>query len=277
MKRISLLGLTFVAFSAVQAGAADLPRKAPVAAAPFVCPTCNWTGFYIGANVGGSIGVVGNTDALSGFPTGAGFPATGNPYLSSDAKRALPGWIAGGQVGFNWQAPASPFVFGIEGDWQFSSEKSTMSVLGQNIGAALLSSGYTDEMKIKSIATARGRIGVSNMGYLWYLTGGGAWAQIESNYALTSSIPAVTFASPFGASFNTNRFGWALGGGVETCLFDGNWSAKLEYLYVNFGTLTNAIQTPTTAAGTFAAFTSTNRVDDHLVRVGLNYHFGGWR
>jgi outer membrane immunogenic protein len=272
MKRIALIGLSFVAFSAVQASAADLPVKAAPAPS-LICPTCNWSGFYIGVNAGGSIGIVQNTDAISGFPTGAGFPATGNPYLSSDTKRALPGWIAGGQVGFNFQPTGSPWVFGIEGDWDYSAERSTMNVLGQNIAASLFSSGYQDEQRIKSIATFRGRLGWSNMGYLWYVTGGGAWASIDSNYVLSSNLPAVTFASPFAVGFNTNKFGWTIGGGVETCLWDGHWTAKLEYLYVNFGTIGYAFSTPTTTAGTFATFTSSNRVDDHLVRAGINYKF----
>ena len=38
---------------------------------------------------------------------------------------------------------------------------------------------------------------------------------------------------------------------------------------------TNTITTPTTAAGTFAVFNSNNKIDDHLIRVGLNYRFGG--
>jgi len=66
MKRIFLAGLSLVAFSAVQAGAADLPVKAR-APAPLICPSCNWTGFYIGANIGGSIGVIQNTDAIQAF------------------------------------------------------------------------------------------------------------------------------------------------------------------------------------------------------------------
>jgi len=272
MKKFLLGGATLVAMFVGPAMAADMPVKAKVAP-PLICPSCNWTGFYIGGNIGGSIGVIQNTDGLSGFPTGAGFPAAGNPYLSSNVKRALPGGIGGGQVGYNWQSGS--LVLGVEADWQFSREKSTLNVLGQNIAAALFTSGYSDEEKIKSFATARARLGWAHDSYLWYVTGGGAWAQIGSNYTLTSSIPATTFASPVSAGFSTNKTGWTIGGGVETCLWDGNWSAKLEYLYLDLGSVANTFTTPTTAAGTFAVFNSNNKIQDHIIRVGLNYRFGG--
>ncbi len=273
MRKLLLTTTALVSFVAVgSAGAADLPVKAPYAPA-VICPACNWSGFYLGVNVGGSIGVIQNTDGLSGFPTGAGFPAAGNPFLSSDVKRALPGIFGGVQGGFNWQT--GNLVLGVEADWQFTDEKSTLTVQGQNLAAALFTNSYTDQERIKSLGTARARLGWAHDSYLWYVTGGAAWARIDSSYTLVSSIPAVTFPSPFAASFSTDKVGWTIGGGVETCLWNSNWSAKLEYLYVNLGTLTNSFATPPTAAGTFATFTSANKIEDHIIRVGLNYRFGG--
>jgi opacity protein-like surface antigen len=66
----------------------------------------------------------------------------------------------------------------------------------------------------------------------------------------------VTFGSPQAASFNTTKSGGTVGGGVEKRLW-GGWTAKAEYLYVNLGSFNHVIQTPTTAAGTFATFSST--------------------
>jgi outer membrane immunogenic protein len=271
MKRILLATVALIGWSGATF-AADMPVKAPVA--PMVCPTCNWSGFYIGVNAGGSIGVDSNVDRLSGFPTGGGFP--NNPYLSSDDKRALPGGLGGAQIGFNWQA--GNWVFGGEADWQYSNERSTLTVTGQDLAATLFTSSYSDEERIKSLGTARARLGWASDGWLWYVTGGAAWARVESNYVLTSSLPAVTFASPVSVGFATNKGGWTVGGGVETCLGtfgSSNWSAKLEYLYVDLGSITNAFQTPTTTAGTFATFSSSNSIRDHIIRVGLNYRFSG--
>jgi len=273
MKRIILGGLAIpallIAAPLTTVNAADMPVKA--ALAPPACPPCNWTGFYFGGNVGGSIGVSRTVDAMSGFPAGAGAV---NPFLTVGDTRALLGAIGGGQIGYNWQS--GHVVIGVEADWQASSEKSTLTgTWGSLTGGGGLILGASDEEKIRSIGTARARLGWANDDYLWYVTGGGAWGSIRSDYTLTSNAPATTFASPASASFTTNKGGWTVGAGVETCLGWGvgnHWSAKLEYLYVNLGTVNNAFTTPITAAGTFATFTSSNRIEDHIIRVGLNYH-----
>jgi len=64
--------------------------------------------------------------------------------------------------------------------------------------------------------------------------------------------------------------GWTVGGGVEAALW-GNWTGKLEYLYIDFGTFNNALIgiVPITPVAT------SSRVTDQIVRVGLNYRFGG--
>jgi outer membrane immunogenic protein len=274
MKKLLLASTALVAFAAAgTASAADLPVKAPPA--PVVCPECNWNGFYFGVNAGGSIGVFSNADAISGFPTFAGFPATGNPFLSSSDKRALPGFMGGAQVGWNFQPAGSHVVFGVEADWDFSSERSTLIVQGQNIAATLFTINYTDQERIRDLGTFRGRIGWAHDSYLWYVTGGGAWARIDSDYTLGSSFPVTTFPSGTSESFRTTKGGWTIGAGVETCLWGSGWSAKLEYLYVNLGTITNTFQTVPTAAGTFSTFASENKIEDHIIRVGLNYRFGG--
>lgn len=270
MKKFLLTTTALVAVAAAgSASAADLPVKAPVAPA-LVCPTCNWTGFYIGVNAGGSIGVDRSLDTLSGFPAGAGAV---NPFLTVGDTRALPGGLGGAQFGYNWQSGS--VVFGGEVDWQFSSERSTMTgTWGSLTGGGGLTISSSDEERIRSLGTARARLGWAHDGFLWFVTGGGAWANIQSNYTLTSNIPATTFASPDYVSLSTNRTGWTIGGGVETCLWN-NWSAKIEYLYVNFGTYTNSFTTPVTAAGTYSPFSNSNSLDEHIIRVGVNYRFGG--
>jgi outer membrane immunogenic protein len=269
MKKLLITSAALAALIGTPALAADMPVKA--APAPLVCPSCNWAGFYFGGNVGGSIGVVRTVDAMSGLPAFAGAV---NPFLTVSDTRALPGAIGGGQIGFNWQS--GNVVLGVEADWQASSEKSTLTgTWGSLTGGGSLILGSADEMKIRSIGTARARLGWAHDDFLWYVTGGGAWGNIQSNYTLTSNSPANTFASPALASFNTTKGGWTIGGGVETCLGWGvgnHWSAKLEYLYVNLGTVNNAFTTAVTAAGTFSPYTSSNKIEDHIIRVGLNYH-----
>ena len=60
--------------------------------------------------------------------------------------------------------------------------------------------------------------------------------------------------------------------GIEGA-FGGSWSAKLEYLYMDFGRAD---------AGTFALAPASvigahvsSRFTDHILRAGINYRFGG--
>ena len=66
------------------------------------------------------------------------------------------------------------------------------------------------------------------------------------------------------------RAGWTAGAGIEGAL-GGGWSAKLEYLYLDLGKLQQTVTT--TGVGTVVAFNS--RLTDNIVRVGLNYRWGG--
>ncbi len=91
-----LIGCCACAFVAAPALAADLPVKAPPAPAPI--PVFSWTGFYLGANVGGAWSNSTITDNVTGAS------------LSTDNS----GFIGGGQVGFNYQV--NNWVFGVEWD-----------------------------------------------------------------------------------------------------------------------------------------------------------------
>jgi outer membrane immunogenic protein len=257
----------FLAAGSLEASAADLVR-APAAVAPVptpVVPVYNWTGFYIGFNAGGSIGSDANSTAVSVFPP----TAINNPVVSSDVRRALPGGIAGGQIGYNWQLGPS-WVFGVEGDWQWSSQRNTSNFTGQDFGSLLITGSYAEEEKINSIATARARFGWARDGFLWYVTGGGAWAELKDDYTLTSSLPAAIFPSPIGINLSATKSGWTIGGGVETHL-GGNWTAKVEYLFVDLGSVSHTFTIPVAPVSTLVAFDTTHSVQDHIIRIGVNY------
>src|SRR5580700_3175231 len=104
--RIAVTALLLAAPLGV-ASAADMPVKAPPAPPP---PAYSWTGFYIGVNGGGAQG---NTSW--NYYTPGGIPTAG--WASHDVS----GGMAGGTVGFNWQAPGTHWVAGIEGDWDWSN------------------------------------------------------------------------------------------------------------------------------------------------------------
>jgi outer membrane immunogenic protein len=95
-------------------------------------------------------------------------------------------------------------------------------------------------------------------------------------------FPAALQPGPFLATtgnFSNSKTGWTIGTGVETRL-GGGWSAKLEYLYVDLGNVTDVLPIPINPAfgaafvnGGGAGMTSTLHVTDNIIRAGLNYTF----
>jgi outer membrane immunogenic protein len=248
--RLAAGSLAVLAFAGVvgvapSASAADIPVKAP----RYAPAVWDWSGFYIGVNAGGSIGRV---------PTQT-FVGTNN----SGAFNISPaGFIGGGQVGYNYQITPHLLV-GVEGDFQGASQKDS-SCLDDACPAGGPGS-ITAEQKLDWFATARARLGFTKGDWLWYVTGGGAWARVHNDFVITPSVGTGAVSS-----VDANLSGWTVGGGVETHIA-GPWSAKLEYLYMNLGSFANVAQIPN---GT--TFTMTSDVRDHIVRAGVNYKlFGG--
>ena len=155
------------------------------------------------------------------------------------------GWLIGGTVGYNHQIGS--WVFGLEGDWDWADIKDSSAC-----GA------FSCETKNSWIATARGRVGYAFDRWLPYFTGGAAFGKVEAN----STNPAAPGASD-------TRTGWTVGGGVEYA-FLANWSAKIEYLYVDLGSFD-------CNAGCSGAAGVASSVDykTNIIRAGLNYKFSG--
>ena len=179
----------------------------------------------------------------TGFYVGAnlgyGWANVGTSGVSND----LTGVIGGGQLGYNWQT--GPLVFGIEGDFQGSGESRSDS-------ATILGTTFAVDQKIPWFATLRGRIGYAWGPAMLYFTGGASW----QNYKLSVSALGTT------VSDDSTKTGWTLGGGGEW-MFAPQWSAKVEYLYMDTG------DTDVTLFGT----TFTGRAKNNVIRAGVNYHF----
>ena len=113
MKR-TLIGIAAItSLLATGALAADLPMGPYTRAPVFAEPLFNWTGFYVGGNVGYSFGRSSDTSTLTG--------STGAALFGSAGTSNLTGVIGGAQIGYNWQI--RNFVVGIEADIQGSNEK----------------------------------------------------------------------------------------------------------------------------------------------------------
>jgi outer membrane immunogenic protein len=87
------------------ARAADLPMGVPPAPPP-VRAAYDWSGFYLGLNLGGTFANLTQTATITGGPL------AGTSAPSSSSGNAV---LGGVQAGYNWQADR--FVFGIEGDF----------------------------------------------------------------------------------------------------------------------------------------------------------------
>jgi outer membrane immunogenic protein len=283
MKKTLISSVAFGALLAGSAMAADMPLRMPVKAPP--PPVETWTGFYLGINGGGSIGHSPTTDGqIFNSPT----PALNGIILGNESFNHSPiGGIFGGQAGFNWQL-APNIVWGVEADGQWSGEKDTASLFAcgtQNTaffgpGGQAFNECLSDEQKLRWFATARARLGWADSRWLWYVTGGGAWGQVEDNETL-GITPAIGFttAGPLlagvtAASFTHTKGGWTVGGGVETKLWSG-WSVKLEYLFVDLGSYTDSFTIAAAAPGNTVTTSTTSHFQDHIVRAGLNYRFWG--
>jgi outer membrane immunogenic protein len=269
--------------------AADMAVKA--LAAP---PPPSWTGFYVGGNIGGawadrSASYAGNDPAATVLVTGA--LGTGGQPISSNSF-GMSGVTGGIEAGYNWQIDRS-WLLGIEADFNGSGLKGTGNSTSflQQVTGATFAQTVSDQQNIDWYGTVRGRLGwLPTPNVLLFGTGGFAYADVRNSGNYSTSGPFVApfgfSATPFSFSCTSNstcfagssssvRAGWTLGGGAEW-LFWRNWSAKIEYQYVNLGGGGVRITANATEPGaaTPSSFNANFARDDfQVVRVGVNYHF----
>ncbi|HMG79885.1 MAG TPA: outer membrane beta-barrel protein [Xanthobacteraceae bacterium] len=259
MNRLLLAGISLVGLSGV-ATAADMPLKAPP---PPPVPAWSWTGFYAGLNGGYSFGR---------DPFMQNDPDQGGLFSQTPSMVTPRGGLFGGQLGYNWQL--NHVVLGLEGDAQWAHQDSTscaVTCFYDNITNEFTAS--TMRQKLDWFATARARVGWANDGYLLYVTGGPAWGRVSETDTLNFEILA-----PAAQSFARTLTGSAIGGGIEARVW-GNWTAKVEYLHLNLGSMTNIANLTFQPVGPVAAgpftLTTTSSVRDDIIRVGVNYKFAG--
>jgi outer membrane immunogenic protein len=267
--------------------AADMPVKAP----PPPVVINNWTGWY----VGGDMGWAWSRDAFDHSPIfadpGAALPidaaaqtAAASPVLKGN------GPTAGFHGGYNWQI--NSFVVGVEADGA-----------GMNVGRSVtgtfpfpstptLTFPAANSFEVDWQATLRARAGFAANDWLLYGTGGLAVAGIREAQTIGNLITGSA-TSMFSA--NSTRAGWVAGGGIEK-MFGPNWVLRVEYLHADYGNVDRSTvfaaspgafvniscipgSTPFTApaggSSTTAGCSLNNHVTTDLVRVGVSYKFGG--
>jgi outer membrane immunogenic protein len=209
------------------ASAADM--RLPVKAPPIVEAAYNWSGFYIGVHAGYAWGEL---------------TSANDPTIDHEPK----GGLFGGQIGYNWQF--NSLVLGVEVDAAYSTvDGGDTTTFGpfQIIG----------DHEMKYLATARGRIGYAHDRMLIYATGGYAWSKVEGNINVVGVVTG---------SDTVKLSGWTVGGGIEYA-FAPNWTARLEYLFVDFDSETTSMN---------LGFPFQDQIDKNLniIRFGINYRWG---
>jgi outer membrane immunogenic protein len=210
------------------------------------------------------------------------------PPASSVTERLpdLSGFIGGGQVGYNIQA--ANWVYGIEGDMQWANQKGSANYLcgapaaiaataaclagATNFPVGAAGTGLTTSQKLEWFGTLRGRVGLLvSPTALGYITGGLAFGSVNTIGTLSGfNLAQAPVATTFSGS-QTNA-GWTIGTGLEARLAGTNWTAKLEYLYIDLGKLNNSVA-QAAAIGVPIGANLSSRVIDNLIRVGGNYKF----
>jgi len=147
------------------------------------------------------------------------------------------GGLVGVTAGYNWQS--GQWVFGLEADIDWASIKGSTAC-----GA------FSCETKNTWLGTARGRLGYAFDRVMPYITGGAAFGDVKATQL------------GIGSTSDTN-VGWTVGAGIEAAVI-ANWTAKIEYLYVDLGDVSCTACLPVASNVDFRT---------HIVRAGLNYRF----
>ena len=258
----SLLLITFFAVSGVftPASAADVQAhnftKAPSASDP----AYNWGGWYVGVNAGGNWGRSDVSSRVGG--------ATANQQAiaaANSGQMKSNGFTGGGQIGYNHQVDR--WLFGVEADANYFGIRHSRTVAAP-FPIGISSFTTTNAVSTDWLFTLRPRIGYAVDRTLFYATGGLALTELKYNASFADGASQAE-----AAGFTKTKAGWVAGLGMEHA-FGNNWSAKVEYLFSDFGkqSVTGPYLGQSPAPGL-----ATQDIDlkAHSLRGGLNYHFGG--
>jgi len=243
------------------ASAADMnmPMNAPQQ------PAYQWSGCYVGLNVGGGASgtnfasaVDPGTHLLGADP--AVVAASGGDGHGGD------GLLAGGQTGCNWQSGL--VVAGLEGDFDYFHSNAWFSNNSNTLSDGVTPFTLGQSLTTNYLATIRPRVGIAADRNLAYLTAGVAFTRVS--YLESYSDGAVPAGSGSAAA-SKSLVGWVAGAGWEYA-FDNHWIFRAEYLYASFPTV-NALGAITDAGGGANTLHGSSDLVTQLLRAGVNFKF----
>jgi outer membrane immunogenic protein len=232
MKKSLMIGTALGALIAAPAFAADMPLKARPYAEPV--PVFSWTGCYVGVH--------------------AGFGAMHDSWTDENGN----GGLAGGQVGCNYQS--GMLVVGIEGEAWWSGLRTKFNS-HDTFGS------LEERTKNKWDYTVAGRFGVALDRTFIYGKAGWAWGRFDFDGIQVNDCEGSCTST---ASARATLNGALLGAGIEHAL-TSNWTAKIEYNFINYGSrdVTHTVTDP------FDSFTfvESRSAQKHIIKLGANYKF----
>lgn len=274
------LAVTGAIMATASAALADgmAKRGGSIKDAPMAAPF-SWTGFYVGANVGGAWVSDDARGVAADDATSTRIEALANAgLLSRNFGGDGAGAIFGVQAGYNHQMQG--VVIGFESDFQGSTAGSssntrlTGTIPGDGAGFV----DYTYNSNLEWFGTVRGRLGVlMSPTLLAYVTGGFAYGLVERSFGVAAVGTGANSFNTFGRNKSLDT-GWTVGGGLEAAL-GGGFSVAAEYLYLDLGG--NSFRTTNFGGGGAIACGAANcnvnvrggDVETHLARLKLNYKF----
>jgi outer membrane immunogenic protein len=262
MKRAFITVAALATFVGTPALAADMALKAP----PPPASVATWTGWYIGADVGGTW--FNQSATWNPLPTAAAFGAN----TITGTERAS-GVIGGVYAGYNYQISPSGLV-GIEADISGTRANGNVTQTWTTFGTAtpIPGSFNSQSSRLDWLSSVRGRLGVlATPSLLAYVTGGAAWGGF--NYSATDSNGVAgggLYTAPV-SSFNKTQSGFVVGGGLEW-MATHNWLFRAEYLYYGFNSGPNVIGTSVNFP-TFPSNYVWGKANVNVARVGAAYKF----
>jgi outer membrane immunogenic protein len=248
MKRILLASVVFVTVAGAPAFAADI--RVPVyRSPPPPVYIFNWTGCYVGGNVG-YLWAEKDITFLNSF-------GPGNPFLGQSFSVNASSMAGGLQAGCNYQF-AGGWVVGIQGDYDWANAHFD--------GTGAFFGNFTNSFSVKSVASLTGRIGYAWGRFLPYVKGGGAWERDELAFNF--------FPSGVITTVNTTRSGWTIGIGGEYAFSD--WiTGFIEYDHYNFDRGSDDfVCGPVACFGRTFGFPLDVRETKDVFKVGLNLLLG---
>jgi outer membrane immunogenic protein len=274
-----LLGIGMNVLAAVMLGgvaqAADMPLKAPPAPAPVMY---NWTGFYIGAHIGGAwLDRNGHDRFDDGHDCFWGSAWSGRVCFDDNngVGRNRGNFIGGGQVGFNYQI--NQWVWGVEGQISGVASNDNDDACGFFTWGNVHDHLFNCRNRSGWIASIAARLGVAfgqTGNWLLYVKGGGAFADARFDMRLRDDCN-WTFCNANNFFFNNDnntRTGWMVGVGLEYGAW-GNWSWKLEYNFMDFGHRNIHFDNVMTSCACDLLHNVDFDVRVNVVKFGLNYRF----